>query len=618
MPGLLHLPTEVLTLIVEDVGITAELESLGQTVTVELCPHGGPLREGVAAECLECLPPPNAQGGAHAVHYSGSREDILRQRDQLDALIVQRFREQTVGRVVFGSFLHGAHASHRLESFDTSTQANLNSLILNRRPDIQCLLALASTCRLLRAYSEPVLYRLADLEYGSPSAYAQHLELLLRYPHLAKYVRLLSFGNIYDQEFQENWYGFLPLNPIRLSQAIHRLLAQDTPVSRDVLYRHLGPDRFGPYGLHPSIFRAMFLFLLPNVRSLKFDLAQPGNEGLAEQIRREWLFRALLKEPNGVWAAGRVPALKNLEEFSLVLRGDVSAKPLNPRLLLPFLFLPKMRTFYTSSLVTASHLHLSEHERTEWSAKSPVTEMIFDFAAVDGLSLDSLLMLPRALQKLTVNFRHDRASSWENCVPDHLRKQGYVREPPYDADTGLGGAFSHQRHSLRKLAIRWAHARSEFAIAHLESFAVLEELTAPFRMVLPQQDGDELPRSLVEYLPASIVRLELLTYRHVPVSTWQLHVIDLLNRKDALVPRLRHLRIEHWVKHSEDTAATYELEADSIVNLGRQVGVEVQIDFSEHQCPEVIQTSLRLSQPLDVDIDAMERVDSGAEDDSDW
>lgn len=96
-------------------------------------------------------------------------------------------------------------------------------------------------------------------------------------------MRLLSFGNLYDEKFEDDWYGFLPLNPIRLSQAVDRLLAQDAPVSRDELYRQLGPDRFGPHGLHPSIFRAMFLFLLPDVRSLKIDLALTEDASQAEQ-----------------------------------------------------------------------------------------------------------------------------------------------------------------------------------------------------------------------------------------------------------------------------------------------------------------------------------------------
>lgn len=519
---------------------------------------------------------------------------------------MQRFREQTVGRVVFGSFLHGVHASHGLESFDTGIQAKLNGLILNRRPDIRCLPALASTCRLLRAHAEPILYGLADLEYGSPSAYAQHLELLLRYPYLTKYVRLLSFGNVYDEEFREDWYGFLPLNPIRLSQAIDRLLAQDTPPSKDELYRHLGPDRFGPYALHPSIYRAMFLFLLPNVRSLKFDLAQPGNRGLAEKTRREWLFRALLREPYDVWAAGRVPALRNLEEFSLVLEGGVFAKPLNPRPLLPFLFLPKMRIFYTASLATTSHLELSELEKSEWSARSPVTEMIFDFATVHGLglSLEALLRLPKALQKLTLNFTSVRRSSREICTSCHLGGPGYDCEQPHDAEVGLGDAFLHQRHSLRKLTIRWAHARSKCAITDLETFTVLEELTAPLRMVLPQGHGENgLPRRLGDRLPASIVRLELLAYDHVPVLTWQLQVLNLLNGKHALVPNLRYLRIEHWVAHTDYQTSTWDLEAESVVSLGRRVGVEVRVDFAEQKCPEVIQSSREPGQPLDIDTD---------------
>lgn len=71
MPGLLHLPTEVLTLIVEEVCITAELDNLGQTVKVELeCPPGDAVDEGVQRH-----PSLNALGGAQIVRYIGTRSE---------------------------------------------------------------------------------------------------------------------------------------------------------------------------------------------------------------------------------------------------------------------------------------------------------------------------------------------------------------------------------------------------------------------------------------------------------------------------------------------------------------------------------------------------------------
>jgi hypothetical protein len=521
---------------------------------------------------------------------------IRRLRDQLDARIVQRFRQQTVGRVVSGSFLRGVHSSHDLESFDHHTQAEVNRMILNHRPNIRSLLALASTCRLLRAHAEPFLYRFADLDYGSPSAYAQHLELLLQYPHLAKYVRLLSLGNFYDQEFGDDWYGFLPLNPIRLSQAFDHLLAQDAPVSRSEIYRHLGPDRFGPYGLHPSVLRAMFLFVLPNVWSLKFDLALPGNPSHAEQTRREWLFRALLRDTDDIWTAGRVPALRNLEEFSLILRGDVSANSFDPRLLLPVMFLPKIRMIYTSSLATAPSLILNERQKSQWSAKSPVTEMVFDFAAVDGFTLDSLLRLPRALEKLTVNFTSAHPGTWNASAP-------WLADLP-TADRAVGDAFLHQRHSLRTLTIRWAHAHEWCSIDRLQSFTVLEELTAPLIMVISHPGAGE-PCSLCEALPASIVSLQLLAYGHVPVPVWHAELLRLLRSKQVLVPNLRRVRIEHWLRHTDDPVSAYEVEANAVVSLGRQVGVKVQVEFRGYRPgnPEAVQHVDRRGRPQDEDSD---------------
>jgi hypothetical protein len=68
MPGLLNLPTEVLTLIVEEVCITAELQNLGQSVSVELCPPGDPVDD----EGVEGPPWPAVEDPSRVVHYSGS------------------------------------------------------------------------------------------------------------------------------------------------------------------------------------------------------------------------------------------------------------------------------------------------------------------------------------------------------------------------------------------------------------------------------------------------------------------------------------------------------------------------------------------------------------------
>lgn len=209
-----------------------------------------------------------------------------------------------------------------------------------------------------------------------------------------------------------------------------------------------------------------------------------------------------------------------------------------------------------------------------------MTEMMFDFAVVDGLSLDSILRLPSALEKLTMNCNSSLAPSRTVVLPS---AEGVVW---HDADRALGHAFSHQMHSLKKLTVRCAHARARSSIRHLVSFTVLEELTAPLRMVLSPVDG--LRRGLKECLPASIVRLELLVYDHFPLAAWQLEVLGLLNSKDVLTPKLRHVRAEHWMKQSDGPACRYEFEVEAVLSLGHQVGVEVQVDFMENMHPEVI------------------------------
>lgn len=119
----------------------------------------------------------------------------------------------------------------------------MNELILNHRPDIRQPLALASTCRLLRASTEPLLYRVADLCYGNLHAYTEHLRLLLHYPHLARHVRLLSLSNVEDGRFEKNHCEFLPPGPNRLPQAFVRLVAQGAPLSVEEISDNSDPKR---------------------------------------------------------------------------------------------------------------------------------------------------------------------------------------------------------------------------------------------------------------------------------------------------------------------------------------------------------------------------------------
>ena len=219
---------------------------------------------------------------------------------------------------------------------------------------------------MLRACVEPFPYKVAKLCYGNPCAYAEHLGLILHYPHLTRHVRLLSFSTLDDDKFENDSYGFLPPAQDQFSHAVAYFLPREGLVSMEEVWRHLRPERFGSHGLHPSKFRAMFLFLSPDVRSLKINLALLDPTHETEQVRREWLFRVLLQEPNDVWAACKVPALCNLQEISLILRDHGARNAFDPRLLLPVLLLPKMRTISTSLLNTGHYfLLLSELERSQ-------------------------------------------------------------------------------------------------------------------------------------------------------------------------------------------------------------------------------------------------------------
>lgn len=114
---------------------------------------------------------------------------------------------------------------------------------------------------------------------------------------------------------------------------------------------------------------------------------------------------------------------------------------------------------------------------------------------------------------------------------------------------------------------------------------MLEELTVPLAMLL--HDRDESCRSLADSLLASLVRLELLAYTQFPVRTWQLEILGLLNGKEATAPRLRQVVIEHWMKVSDGPVSRYELDAEAVISLGRQVGVEVLVDFVEYRVPDI-------------------------------
>lgn len=84
-------------------------------------------------------------------------------------------------------------------------------------------------------------------------------------------------------------------------------------------------------------------------------------------------------------------------------------------------------------------------------------------------------------------------------------------------------------------------------------------------------------------MSASIVRLELLAYSHFPVPVWQLKVLNLLKDKEALAPRLRQLKVEHCMGRGDGPVSKHEPEADAVVGLGRDSGVEVQVDFMKNK-----------------------------------
>lgn len=264
----------------------------------------------------------------------------------------------------------------------------------------------------------------------------------------------------------------------------------------------------------------------------------------------------------------------------MILPDQINGNALDPKLLLPFLLLPKIRTFYTSILNTAQRcLILNKNERTQWSGKSAVTEMIFDFVRVDGFAMDSLLRLPSAPEKLTLNF-------YAALPSEQAYRPGFYHPMCafLFASRIMWCAVRHQRHSLRTLTIRGANSRMERAFPSLKPFAVLKELTTPLTMLLHHGKGSR--RSLAGAIPAAIERLELLAYNHFPVRTWQLEFLGLLNDKEAAAPRLRQVVIEHWMAVPDGPVSRYELDGEAVTGLGRQVGVEVLVDFVEYRVPD--------------------------------
>jgi len=453
-----------------------------------------------------------------------------------------------------------------MQEIDQYTQQRVNTVIMNDWQDLRPRISLASICRRLRACVEPAIYKTIELD-ADDKARSKHIDLILKYPHILDHVRCLSF----DTTDRHNM-GVAYTDAVCLAYDIAVWTGSDCVIAPEKDYgQHITSQKPGW-----SIWRYPLssLFLCPNVRS--FKLVLDGNKNIASQDGKllHCLLDVLVTQPNDVWTAARIPGLSNLREFSLIWHVPPGLHNLHygerwcfdSKNLLPFLLLPSLRTFYTAGLYASLFFGPADEyaEISKYRGKSSVTTMTFDLCQVQLRVLQALLELPKALESLTYAY-HD-----EHFSLDTLPR-------------GIGRAMLCQRQSLKTLVIRGHDVPSEVAFGVSPSaFPVLESLTIPLWTLLRDElDEHEPSRRLVDTIPTSLIRLELLAYDHIPISEWASEVELLLEKKAEFAPHLTLLQVEYWTLASADSYDTQAAAAQLLIQQGQQLGVKVEIKLKK-------------------------------------
>lgn len=472
--------------------------------------------------------------------------------------IIQRLKQQRIGRFVAGSLVQGVeHAACELQGTAPVTfQAAINEAILGDVPyTCYSLVNLAATCRRLRACVEPILYRVTELNYNDTRRYAKHIELLGRFPHLAQHVRALSFNTHADGQDA-------PQNPMWLQQRVAAIVSEaELLPTKDIITRL---DPVSDANAWKS--RFVFLFLCPNVHFLKVDLGLP-HWMLWQQARVECLFTVFTPDPI---SARKIPAFRNLREFSIIFRDE--RHDFDVRNLLPFLLLPSLRIVYINMLQAEDAAKHNFYNMSPYHATSSITELTLDFARLRLPALVSILAMPKALRKFVYSFGEHAFYTKD----DRLRQTHSLADNPIVRAIHVSACLQPHRPSLETLTV---HGSSDLKLREdpfpdLDTFIVLTHLTIPLRMLLVHPDGSR--RSLVSALPPAIVRLELFACDHYFVEELAEELWALLEAK-ASVPRLQVVRVEHWVLADSKSHREQMEVMRPVVEHGGAVGVVVEV-----------------------------------------
>lgn len=543
MTSLLDLPNEILHRIVETLLL---LEQVGfDTSSQVLCAELTNLaREFFAGHGI----------AMYAVNIDRQEETLFLTLDRdapmesIVSTIKQRMREQHASRVTTGSLLGGIKQyAHELQHLSIAEQSITNLQILNTSLELVDVIALAATCRYLRAIAEPILYRVghskADQEYGLP----KYVDLLRRRPELASHVRSLCLATSRDCKVP----------------SIVNLTADITVQSSQT---------------HPWASRLALLCMLPQLRFLQLEY--PNDDDYRKQ------YRTCIP-----WEFPRIAALQNLQEVSLISHthwSNVQATDL-----VAVFMLPRIRTLYISgmSLTTVADHHdlrgpdfdrnlKSALEKS--AATSNLKELWFDFSFVSSNALRFLLHLPRALEKFHISdgdalwWAESTGSSSEESDSDEAPDPDLLANTLKARDVGL--AILPQRHSLKELTIRGSE-RDDFdlSIEGLQTFTGLEEITIQVTSLLGRGPARKL---VADSLPRSIRRLQILAHgsRSREDLSWIQQLRDLISRNEDFVS-LRYLGVKQWLDGTRvdewDLFDEWTHNKSELESAGLRSGIEI-------------------------------------------
>jgi len=478
-----------------------------------------------------------------------------------------------VQKIINNSFAHGMEVLPQYERENIFPEFHVYSEMLHHRIWRESLRAMSLSCRLLHGVIQAILYVFVELdemgtsasERQEPTLVEKCLRSIVAQPQVARYIRALSVRACSD-EILDQFNGDY--------QSVMGRLMDDLAVLDSTSIVEV--DRFINL-VKPSFQLPLLLSLIPGLKSVRISME------FASRLLGYMVDSAPERERAPV-AKKYLSNFQDVEEISLIW-DDPDMDAFDSIILLPLFMAPKLRTLYFGSAM-AGDIYWSSNDVVEskYIEVSSVTELIFDFSIVNPNTLATLLKIPKQLEKFRYSFGGE-----SNRV-----------EAPSMAE--IVTALLPQRESLRSIDIRGCrHSRVEGDSLKIPNgfrpFRYLEELSFPF--IVFGLDQSKSP-ALSNILPPRLRRLRLYAYDENNLYLLEMALIKMFDQgRGNHWKYLVHVGVDFWYDEelhrreirenylavdgveASDLKRTFDRRVTKLVNLGKDVGVHVEVNIDE-------------------------------------